>query len=55
MKTIGIAGDRQEGWITARLAPPVFDYARAWVIFNEASKEAVDFYMQTIWKDVQAS
>ncbi len=41
-------------WITARLAPPVFDYARTWVIFNEASKEAVDFYMQTIWKDVQA-
>ena len=41
-------------WITARLAPPVFDYARTWVIFNEASKEAVDFYTQTIWKDVQA-
>ena len=41
-------------WITARLAPPVFDYARTWIIFNEASKEAVDFYMQTIWKDVQA-
>lgn len=41
-------------WITARLAPPVFDYARTWVIFNEASKEAVDFYMQTIWRDVQA-
>ena len=40
-------------WITARLAPPVFDYARTWVIFSEASKEAVDFYMQTIWKDVQ--
>lgn len=41
-------------WITARLAPPVFDYARTWVIFNEASKEAVDFYMQTIGGDVQA-
>lgn len=41
-------------WITARLAPPVFDYARTWVIFSETSKEALDFYMQIVWTDVQA-
>lgn len=41
-------------WMNARLAPPVFDYARTYVIFNEFAKEAVDFYKAAIWPDIQA-
>ena len=36
------------------LAPPVFDYARTYVIFNEFAKEALDFYKAAVWPDVQS-
>lgn len=41
-------------WMNARVAPPVFDYARTYVIFNEFAKEAVDFYKAAVWPDIQA-
>ena len=41
-------------WMNARLAPPVFDYARTYVIFNEFAKEAVGFYKAAVWPDIQA-
>lgn len=41
-------------WMNARVAPPVFDYARTYVIFNEFAKEAVGFYKAAVWLDVQA-
>ena len=41
-------------WMNARLAPPVFDYARTYVIFNEFAKEAVDYYKAAVWPDVLA-
>ena len=39
-------------WMNTRLAPPVFDYARTYVIFNEFAKEAVEFYQAAVWQDV---
>jgi hypothetical protein len=39
-------------WMNARLAPPVFDYARTYVIFNEFAKEALDLYKTAVWSDV---
>ena len=39
-------------WMNTRLAPPVFDYARTYVIFNEFAKEAVEFYKMAVWQDV---
>ncbi|MCR5613762.1 phosphotransferase [Treponema sp.] len=41
-------------WMNTRLAPPVFDYARTYVIFDEFAKEAVDFYKAAVWPDIQA-
>ena len=41
-------------WMNTRLAPPVFDYARTYVIFNEFAKEALDFYKAVVWTDVQS-
>ena len=41
-------------WMNTRLAPPVFDYARTYVIFNEFAKEALDFYKAAVWPDVQS-
>ena len=41
-------------WMNTRLAPPVFDYARTYVIFDEFAKEAVDFYKMAVWPDIQA-
>ncbi len=41
-------------WMNTRVAPPVFDYARTYVIFNEFAKEAVEFYKAAVWPDVQA-
>ena len=41
-------------WMNARLAPPVFDYARTYVIFDEFAKDAVEFYKAAVWPDVQA-
>ena len=41
-------------WMNTRIAPPVFDYARTYVIFDEFAKEAVDFYKAAVWPDIQA-
>ena len=41
-------------WMNTRLAPPVFDYARTYVIFEEFAKDAVEFYKAAVWPDVQA-
>jgi aminoglycoside phosphotransferase (APT) family kinase protein len=41
-------------WMNTRLAPPVFDYARTYVIFNEFAKEALDFYKAAVWPDILA-
>ena len=41
-------------WMNTRLAPPVFDYARTYVIFDEFAKDAVEFYKAAVWPDVQA-
>ena len=46
------SGYRIIDWMNARLAPPVFDYARTYVIFNEFAKEALEFYKAAIWPDV---
>ena len=35
-------------WMNARLAPPVFDYARTYVIFEEFSKEALEIYKEKV-------
>ncbi len=35
-------------WMNARLAPPVFDYARTYVIFEEFSKEALEIYTEKV-------
>lgn len=35
-------------WINARLAPPVFDYARTYVIFEEFSKLGLDIYVKNV-------
>ena len=40
-------------WMNTRLAPPVFDYARTYVIFEEFAKDAVEFYKAAVWPDVQ--
>ena len=40
-------------WMNSRVAPPVFDYARTYVIFNEFAKEALEFYKAAVWTDVQ--
>lgn len=40
-------------WMNTRVAPPVFDYARTYVIFNEFAKEALEFYKAAVWTDVQ--
>ncbi|MBO4858732.1 MAG: phosphotransferase, partial [Treponema sp.] len=41
-------------WMNTRLAPPVFDYARTYVIFNEFAKDALEFYKAAVWADIQA-
>lgn len=41
-------------WMNTRVAPPVFDYARTYVIFNEFAKEALEFYKAAVWPDIQA-
>ena len=35
-------------WMNARLAPPVFDYARTYVIFEEFSKEALEIHKEKV-------
>ena len=39
-------------WMNARLAPPVFDYARTYVIFNEFAKEVLDIYKTAVLPDL---
>ena len=41
-------------WMNARLAPPVFDYARSYVIFDEFAKDAAGIYKAAVWPDLQA-
>ena len=42
-------------WMNARIAPPVFDYARTYVIFEEFSKEALEIYKQKVLPGMWAS
>ena len=37
-------------WMNARIAPPVFDYARTYVIFDEFSKEGLAVYNDRVLK-----
>ena len=39
-------------WMNARIAPPVFDYARTYVIFDEFSKDALELYKQIVLPDI---
>ena len=39
-------------WMNARIAPPVFDYARTHVIFDEFSQEGLALYKQAIAPDI---
>ena len=39
-------------WMNARLAPPVFDYARTYVIFEEFSREALEIYKVKVLPDM---
>ena len=41
-------------WMNARLAPPVFDYARTYVIFEEFSKEALEMHWKRASSPVEA-
>ena len=40
-------------WMNTRIAPPVFDYARTYVIFKEVSKEALDLYEAAVLPDLK--
>ena len=40
-------------WMNARIAPPVFDYARTYVILKEFSKEALGLYETAILPDLK--
>ena len=40
-------------WMNARIAPPVFDYARTYVIIKEVSKDALDLYEATVLPDLK--
>lgn len=40
-------------WMNARRAPPVFDYARSYVIFDEFAKDAVGIYKAAVLPDLQ--
>ena len=39
-------------WMNARIAPPVFDYARTYVVLDEFSKEALEIYKQIVLPDI---
>lgn len=41
-------------WMNARLAPPVFDYARTYVIFDEFAKDALEVYRHAVRDDILA-
>lgn len=42
-------------WMNARIAPAVFDYARTYVVLDEASKEALELFKQIILPDLFAT
>ena len=55
-KELGIDSDyRIIDWMNARIAPPVFDYARTYVILDEFSKEALELYKQFVMPDLKSS
>lgn len=41
-------------WINARIAPPVFDYARTYAVFKEFAPEAVALYEKAVGADIAA-
>lgn len=41
-------------WINARIAPPVFDYARTYAVFQEFAPEAVALYEKAVGADIAA-
>ena len=40
-------------WMNARVAPPIFDYARTYVIFDEFAKVALPFYEKAVVEDIK--
>jgi len=42
-------------WMNARLALPVFDYARTYVIFEEISEVALNIYMEKVLPQMWAT
>ena len=40
-------------WMNARIAPPVFDYARTYVILKEVSEEALGLYETAVLPDLK--
>lgn len=40
-------------WMNARIAPPVFDYARTYVILKEFSKEGLELYEAAVLPDLK--
>lgn len=42
-------------WMNARLAPPVFDYARTYVIFEEFSEVALNIYVKKVLPQMWAT
>lgn len=49
------SGYRIIDWMNARIAPPVFDYARTYVIFDEFSEEALELYKRIVMPDLKTS
>lgn len=39
-------------WMNARIAPPVFDYARTYVVLKEVSEEVLNLYEATVLPDL---
>ena len=39
-------------WMNARIAPPIFDYARTYVIFDEFSQEGLALYKNAVKSDI---
>ena len=40
-------------WMNARIAPPVFDYARTYVVLKEVSEEVLNLYEVTVLPDLK--
>ena len=41
-------------WMNARIAPAIFDYARTYMIFDEASQEGLAVYKKCVEDDIKA-